>query len=157
MATILDNVQRKKEEFADNPVMVGQNIALAIAAMRDGIKSPAWEFYMTQFARDENGILDKDQLARLMATDGTLGDPVLDRKRGYMIANAMCGMSTVNNFDLGVATVDNRIRGFECAPAALAAKRAAAKKAAAAKKGTANKTAKKKSSSQKGRRKAAKK
>lgn len=138
MTTIFDNVQRKQKEFKGNPVAVGQNIALAIAAMRDGIKSPAWEFYMTQFARDENGVLDKDQLARLLATDGTLGDPVLDRKRGYLIADSMCGMSTVNNFGVAAETLDHGIHGVVCT-AAAAKKVKRAKGAAKNAKGTAKK------------------
>src|SRR5215472_8894810 len=143
MATIFDNVQRKQKEFAHNAVMVGQNIALAIAAMRDGIKSPAWEFYMTQFARDENGVVDKDQLARLMATDGTLGDPALDRKRGYLIADSMCGMSTVDNFGVAVATIDHMVGGVVCT-AAAATRAAKYEKSTAKKKSAKKKTGKKK-------------
>ena len=107
MATIIENVRRKQSDFLKNPVLAGQNMAMAIAAMRDGIKSSAWEFYMTQFARNEVGSLDKDQLARLMGTDNTLGDPILDRQRAYLVGNAFCGMSTTDLFDFGVESVDN--------------------------------------------------
>jgi len=114
MATILENVKRKVEEMKKNPILAGQNLGLAMAAMRDGINSRAWEFYMTQFARDENGALDKEQLARLMGTDNTLGDPVLDRKRCYLISNAICGMSTITTTGVGVASVEHGVRGHVC-------------------------------------------
>ena len=114
MATILDNVKRKKDEFKKNPLLAGQNMGLAIAAMREGVNSRSWEFYMTQFARDENGALDKDQLARLMGNDNTLGDLVLDRKRGYLIANALCGMSTIETLTFGVESIDNNIGKHVC-------------------------------------------
>lgn len=114
MATIIQNVKKKQDDFRTNPVLAGHNMGLAIAAMREGVKSSAWEFYMSQFARKDDGSLDKDQLARLMGTDNTLGDLVLDRKRGYLIANALCGMSTIETFDFGVDSIDNCIGGYEC-------------------------------------------
>jgi len=107
MATIIENVRRKQDEFRANPVLAGQNMAMAIAAMRDGIKSPAWEFYMTQFARNELGSLDKDQLARLLGTDNSLGHPIMDRQRAYLVGNAFCGMSTIEGFDFGVESIDH--------------------------------------------------
>ena len=109
MSTIIENVKRKQAQFLENPVLAGQNMAMAIAALRDGVKSSAWEFYMTQFARDDNGALDKDQLARLMGTDNTLGDPILDRQRAYLVGNAFCGMSTTRDFHFGIESIDNGV------------------------------------------------
>jgi hypothetical protein len=114
MATIIENVRAKMAVMSSNPVAVGQNVAMAVAALREGVKSSAWEAYMSQFARKEDGSLDKEQLARLMGTDNTLGDPTLDRKRGYLIANAVCGMSTGFKIDYEVESIDNYIRGCEC-------------------------------------------
>jgi hypothetical protein len=114
MATILENVTAKKAVFLSSPVAAGQNMAMAIAAIRDGIKSPAWEFYMTQFARDEKGVLNKEQLARLMGTDNTLGDPTMDRQRAYLVSNAVCGMTTTGVFDRGILSVDNGLGTAAC-------------------------------------------
>lgn len=114
MATILDNVKAKQGEFLQSPVSAGQNMAMAIAAAKEGIKSPAWQFYMSQFvSRNQDGSLDKEQLARLMATDDTLGDPVMDRHRAYLLGNAFCGFSTTDWFHVGIASIDNGL-GVEC-------------------------------------------
>lgn len=114
MSTIFENVKAKQAEFLEHPDRAGQNMAMALAAMKDGIKSDAWLHYMSQFvSRHEDGSLDEDQLGRLMATDGTLGDPILDRQRAYMIGNAVCGESTTGNFHIGIESIDNRIRGLQ--------------------------------------------
>jgi hypothetical protein len=83
-------------------------MALAMAAMRDGIRSDAWQQYMTQFVEQNppGKPVDPDQLARLTAKDGTLGDQVLDRQRAYLVANSICGPSTVDTMDFGVETID---------------------------------------------------
>ena len=79
-------------------MLASQNMSLAMAAMRDGIRSDAWQQYMTQFVEQNppGKPVDPDQLARLTARDGTLGDQVLDRQRAYLVANAICGPSTVD-------------------------------------------------------------
>ena len=69
---------------------------------------------MTQFARDEDGTLDKAKLARLMGSDGTLGDPVMDRKRAYLVANSICGDTTYTFLDYGCASIDDGINGAVC-------------------------------------------
>ena len=115
MDTILNNIIRRKGELADDKIQIGQNVAAAIAAMRDGIKSSAWEFYMTQFARDAYGVLDTGQLARLMGTDGTLGDANLDRKRCYLVGNAMCGDTTITFLEYGCESLDDGVGGVRCA------------------------------------------
>ncbi len=104
---IIDVVREKQGHFKENKVLAGQNMAMAIAALREGIKSNAWQYYMTQFVdRNPDGTINREQLARLMATDDTLGDPVLDRQRAYLVANAVCGVSTTDFFDFGVESID---------------------------------------------------
>jgi hypothetical protein len=114
MGTILDNIGRRKKELAGDKILMGQNVAAAIAAMREGIKSSAWEFYMTPFARDDDGTLDAAKLARLMGTDGTLGDFIMDRKRGYLVGNAMCGDTTGNFLDYGCDSLDDGVGKYAC-------------------------------------------
>ena len=103
---IIDIVREKQEQFKTNKVLAGQNMAMGIAALREGIKSNAWQYYMSQFVDRSTGTLDKNQLARLMATDETLGDPVYDRQRAYLVANSVCGVSTADVFHVGVETID---------------------------------------------------
>ena len=112
MATIIENVRRKQDELRANGVLAGQNGQMAIDAIRDGVKSSAWEFYMAQFARDANGVLNEDQLARLTGQDKTLGDPILDRQRAYLIGNAFCTMSSTGDFDFGIESIDNTVTGI---------------------------------------------
>ena len=100
--------------MSGDKVLIGQNVAAGIAAMRDGVRSPAWEYYMTQFARDDDGSLDKAKLARLMGSDGTLGDPIMDRKRAYLVANSICGDTTYNFMDYGCDSIDDGINGAVC-------------------------------------------
>jgi hypothetical protein len=106
--TIIEAVRERKLELKKDPVLATQNMALAMAAMRDGIRSDAWQQYMTQFVEQNppGKPVDPDQLARLMAKDGTLGDHVLDRQRAYLVANSICGPSTVDGMDFGVETID---------------------------------------------------
>ena len=69
MARIIDIVRARKEQLKGNPVLAGQNAAMAIAALHEGIKSNAWQFYMSQFVDRSTGALDKEQLARLTPTE----------------------------------------------------------------------------------------
>lgn len=106
--TIIEGVRERQKELKKDPVLASQNMSLAMAAMRDGIRSDAWQQYMTQFVEQNppGKPVDPDQLARLTARDGTLGDQVLDRQRAYLVANAVCGPSTVDTIDFGVETID---------------------------------------------------
>jgi hypothetical protein len=108
-------MQKKISEIAEemrlamkkNPGLAVQNMFMAIAALKGGIKSTAWEDYMKQFVYQEKpGTFDPDQLARLLAQDGTAGDPVLDRRRAYLVANGVCGPSTEFTTTIGVETID---------------------------------------------------
>ena len=109
MATILEMVQARQAEFMKDPTRTTQSMALAIAAIKEGIKSKAWEYYMSQFIDKTNGELSEAQLARLKATDDTEGDPVMARHRGYLLGNAMCGPSTVPDMTFGLQSIDDRI------------------------------------------------
>ena len=109
MATILEMVQTRQAEFMKNPTRATQSMALAIAAVKEGIKSKAWEYYMSQFIDKSNSELSEAQLARLKATDDTEGDPVMDRHRGYLLVNSMCGPSTVQGMTVGLESIDDRI------------------------------------------------
>lgn len=76
------------------------NQSLAIAALFGGIHSRAWETYMNQFAETT------EELMRLKGTDGTLNDAAMNRRRAYLVANAICGSTTVGRFDNFVDTID---------------------------------------------------
>jgi hypothetical protein len=108
---IIDIVFEKRKELIENRDTAVTNSLLAIAAIHGGVRSRAWRAYMLQFVRQ--GPLgtpaDPRQLARLLATDGTDGNPSLDRHRAYMVANATCGPGTPYDFHMEVNTVDNGI------------------------------------------------
>ena len=115
MATILENLRRRQGELAGDPNASLDNVRAAVAAMEQGISSTAWSKYMEQFASDTTGgAVDAVQLARLTATDGTAGDEVLARKRGYIVGNAMCGMTTNDTMDYAVESIDHGVKGEAC-------------------------------------------
>jgi hypothetical protein len=106
---------------------------LAVAAINGGVESRAWETYMRQFIEtDANGTpLDPAQFSRLLADDGTLGDTEMDRKRGYLLSNGMCGSGSpfTGGLDRSVDTIDGGLGGVVCKddgkrPANLGTKRA---------------------------------
>jgi len=98
--SIIAKVKEIKDQLLRDPIKGEANARMAIAAIHAGIHSAAWETYMTQFAENP------DQLRRLKATDGTLGDPTLDRRRAYLVANGVCGTPTTDGFDFEVNTID---------------------------------------------------
>ena len=69
---------------------------------------------MTPFAREDDGTIDTEKLARLMGTDGTLGDSIMDRKRSYLVGNAMCGDTTIDNLAYGCESLDDGVGGQQC-------------------------------------------
>ena len=80
------------EEIATGNAMLGQEVReKALAAIIAGQGSPAWETYMNIFSTSP------EQLARLLPTDGTLGDPVMDEARTYLIGNGTCGSDTTGS------------------------------------------------------------
>ncbi|HXI74027.1 MAG TPA: hypothetical protein VNG94_00475, partial [Pyrinomonadaceae bacterium] len=92
---IIDAVLGKKASMKDRAV-AGQNQTLAIAAIKGGIRSPEWRAYMMQFVEQNppGTPVDPRQLDRLLGTDGTMGDPDLDMKRAYLVADGPCGPET---------------------------------------------------------------
>ena len=98
--SIIEKVRAKKAEYRANEEKARKNRDMAVAAIQAGIRSKAWKTYMEQFADTP------DQLMRLMGTDGTLGDKDLDIKRAYLVANAVCGAGSTDDFDMGVDTID---------------------------------------------------
>ena len=110
---IIEMVRAKKATMKKTSSEATQNAVLASAAIHGGVRSPAWRNYMMQFVeQDPRGTpADPKQLDRLLATDGTLGDPVMDLRRAYLVGNAPCGTTTTDNFTIGVNTIDLDLSG----------------------------------------------
>jgi len=154
--TIFDLADEKRLRITKDKSEAGQNVQLAVAAIIGGIKSPAWRSYMMQFI-DQNvpGVpVEPAQLERLLAQDGTLGDVVLDRRRAYLVANAVCGSETVFTTTFTIETIDDTLpnvgrvaaedKPFPLRdPRAWGSKKTAKKRAKKAAKKPAKKTAKK--------------
>jgi uncharacterized membrane protein len=89
----------------------GRNSALAIAAIKGGIKSPEWRSYMMQFVEQNppGTAVDPKKLDRLLGNDGTNGHPRLDMCRSYLVGNGVCGPDTPDTFDFGVESIDDGI------------------------------------------------
>jgi len=114
---IIDLVVAKKVEInqigkpGEDAALANQK--LAIAAVTGGIKSPAWESYMSQFV--SNG--DQEQLMRLLATDGSDANQGLIDNRAYLVSNGVCGEGTRARFDENVRTLDKDLE-TDCEPVA---------------------------------------
>jgi len=109
--TIFDLADEKRIKIGKDKSEAGQNAQLAVAAIIGGIKSPAWRSYMMQFI-DQNvpGVpVDPAQLDRLLAQDGTMGDVMLDRRRAYLVANAVCGSETKFTTTFTIETIDDTL------------------------------------------------
>jgi hypothetical protein len=80
---------------------------LAVAAVIGGIKSSAWEVYMSHFG--ESTPFSAGQLERMCALDQTKDDAPFDEKRAYLVANATCGMGSPDslNLDFEVNSIDD--------------------------------------------------
>lgn len=98
---IIQKVREVRDVLKGDHQAAVQNSDESVAAINGGIISPAWETYMRKFAETP------EQLARLLGTDGTLGDPVKDKCRTYLVANGTCGPGTVEFLDFGVNTIDD--------------------------------------------------
>jgi hypothetical protein len=102
---IIEKIREKKTRITKKTTQAKQeardNRDLAVAAIQAGIRSKAWKAYMEQFADNQ------EQLMRLMATDGTLGDEEMDIKRAYIVGNAICGSGTPTELDRQVETIDD--------------------------------------------------
>jgi hypothetical protein len=110
MARIIDIVRARRNAIEVNPTEAQRTGDLAIAALLAGIRTSAWQAYMEHFPG-----LDAAQLNRLTAEDGTLGNPELDKRRAYLVANGTCGINSpdttmlavrVNSIDAGLAACD---------------------------------------------------
>ena len=108
---IMDLVMAKRALMTKHPSEAGRNSALAIAAIKGGIKSPEWRSYMMQFVEQNppGTAVDPKKLDRLLGTDGTNGHPRLDMARTYLVANGVCGPDTPDGFANGVASIDEGI------------------------------------------------
>lgn len=111
---IIDLVREKKarmeKQTPEGIEEANANALLSIAAIIGGMQSPEWRTYMLQFVdKDgEGNEIDPRQLRRLMATDGTAGDPDLDLHRVYMVSNGPCGPNSPDGlgFDFAVESID---------------------------------------------------
>ena len=114
---IIEFVLDKQEEIKADPQGAGEaNAQLAIDAIIEGRKGPggAYEKYMLQFVEKDFGGNPTDpvgiaQLARLMANDEPVPGENMNRKRAYMLTNAVCGGGSPDNggrFDFTVPTID---------------------------------------------------
>ncbi len=96
---IIDKVREKRDEIEADPFKAEENANLAIAALLtginspDGTTSPEWRAYMWQFVEDPESPLGVQQLGRLLAPANALDDD-LNRKRAYMVGNAICGAAS---------------------------------------------------------------
>jgi hypothetical protein len=113
MATprIIDMVFAKRGRMKNNPDEATRNSAMAVAALHGGVRSRAWRAYMMQFVAQKplGKPVDDRQLARLLATDGTDGNPDLDRHRAYLVGNGPCGPTTPDLLPMTVNTIDDGI------------------------------------------------
>jgi len=108
---IIDIVLEKRKKMIEDPTVAIRNGVLAVAAIHGGVRSAAWRAYMMQFVdQDPLGTpVDKRQLDRLMATDGTEGNPEMDRHRAYLLGNGPCGPDTPTTFHATINTIDDDI------------------------------------------------
>ena len=107
MTQIIDLVRARKDVMKD-PGEAEKTSKLATAAIMAGIGTPEWKNYMEHF----DG-LNSDQLKRLLAEDGTLGNEAQDARRAYMVANGMCGIQSpdTQGLDFNVVTIDDGLPG----------------------------------------------
>jgi hypothetical protein len=147
---IIDLVHAKSQSMQSNAAEAGQNTTLAVAAMKNGNRSPEWRAYMMQFVEQSvPGIpVDQRQLDRLLGTDETKDVPEMDRKRAYLLGNAPCMDLTPTTLPDGVASIDEGIAA-DCAQSAAAPRPSKTQQKAAAKKAAAKKAAYKKSAAKK--------
>jgi len=87
---IIELVREKEEQLNNDPIALEVFGRLAAAAVNQGRGSQPWIAFMSQFVDGGGGNLSSAQLRRLLATDDTLGNETLDRKRAYLLSNRMC-------------------------------------------------------------------
>lgn len=97
---IIDKVREKRDEIEADGIQAEANAKLAIAALLAGIGSPEWSTYMSQFVEDPESSLGVQQLGRLLAPANELDDD-LNRRRAYMVSNAICGAASTGTMGRG--------------------------------------------------------
>jgi len=110
---IIEKARAKRAEMMKDAGAAGANMTLAVAAIKGGIRSAEWRAYMMQFVeQDPPGTpVDPRRLDRLLGTDNTLGNPVLDRRRAYLVGNGTCGPDTPVTFTQTVFSIDEGLDG----------------------------------------------
>lgn len=87
--SIRSNIEAKATAVGGGNTTLGDEIqAKAVAAMKAGQGSGAWQTYMELFSTNAT------ELARLMPTDSTLNVPTFDLARAYLVGNGVCGAAT---------------------------------------------------------------
>lgn len=87
--SIRSNIESIMAEIAGGETALGDAIQEeAVAAIKDGQGSAAWETYMTRFSQSS------EQLARLLGTDSTASDFSMDVARTTLVGNGTCGATT---------------------------------------------------------------
>ena len=100
---IIDKLIDKRDEILNGPngaAVAEANAQLAVDAIIAGINSTAWRTFMAQFVNNSR------QLDRLVAVDDTAGDKAMDRRRAYILGNAVCGFPTGRGMAREVPTID---------------------------------------------------
>jgi hypothetical protein len=92
MNKIIDNVVAKSAQVKTDAKEAEAVKKLCVAAIKSGIRSKAWKAYMLKFLdKDSDGnVVSPAQLARLLATDGTLDDDPHNVHRAYLVGNFVC-------------------------------------------------------------------
>lgn len=113
---IIDLVNEKMQAIAKDPDAAETNARLAVRAIMEGRFSPEWREYMLQFVEKDpanaDAPLNPAHLARLLAVDDTIADEDMNRRRAYLLGNAVCGGGSpgatgTGRLDNGVDTIDN--------------------------------------------------
>ena len=116
MPRIIDIVRAKRNEIEVNSNEAKILGELAVAALKAGIGSTAWQTYLTRLAGQND--FSPGQLKRLLAQENTPADtdPEMDKRRVYLVANATCGINSpdTTNLPVRVNTIDEGVDGFHC-------------------------------------------
>jgi len=90
--SIRTNIEGIMDEIANGDIARGQEVReKAVAAIKTGQGSAAWEAYMQLYSTSS------EQLARLLPNDSTLDDPDFDEARTYLVGNGTCGSDTTGS------------------------------------------------------------
>lgn len=113
MPRIIDIVRARRNVVEADHNEAERTGELGVAALLAGIGSAQWHDYIEHL-----GAFSPAQLARLLAEDGTAGNPDMDKKRAYVVANGMCGTNSPNTQTLAfrVNTIDEGLPEGPCDP-----------------------------------------